>query len=100
MKFEFEDGSKTKRFIPAEIWKKNDKMVSKLFYFKKEIKSIVLDPNLETADVDTGNNYWPARHVPSRFELFNSLHRWEQKKGENPMQKQRRIEKMQKEDKD
>ena len=30
----------------------------------------MLDPNWETADTDVNNNYWPARVIKSRFELY------------------------------
>ena len=56
--------------IPAEIWRRTPEKVSKLLIRDKEIKSIALDPNWETADVDVNNNYWPARPIQSRFELF------------------------------
>jgi hypothetical protein len=56
--------------IPAEIWRKNSDKVSKLFITDKEITSIALDPNWETADVDVNNNYWPARPIKSRFDLY------------------------------
>ena len=56
--------------IPAEIWRKDTNKVSKLFIRDKEITSIALDPNWETADVNINNNYWPARPIKSRFELY------------------------------
>ncbi|PCI62369.1 MAG: aminopeptidase [Gammaproteobacteria bacterium] len=56
--------------IPAEIWRKNTKKVSKLFIREKEIKAIALDPKWETADTNINNNYWPARMIKSRFELY------------------------------
>ncbi|MDO6445173.1 M1 family metallopeptidase [Colwellia sp. 1_MG-2023] len=56
--------------IPAEIWRKNSEKVSKLFIRDKEITAIALDPNWETADVNVNNNYWPARPIKSRFELY------------------------------
>jgi hypothetical protein len=64
------DGSVEHINIPAEIWRKNTKKVSKLFVREKEIKAIALDPNWETADTNINNNYWPARLIKSRFELF------------------------------
>jgi len=66
----YEDGSKEHVRIPAEIWRRSPEQVSKLLIRDKTIKEIVLDPYWETADVDTTNNYWPARPVPSRIELF------------------------------
>jgi hypothetical protein len=56
--------------LPAEIWRRNSKQVSKLFIRDKEITAIAIDPNWETADVDVNNNYWPARPIKSRFELY------------------------------
>ena len=56
--------------IPAEIWRKNSKKVSKLFITDKEVTAIAIDPNWETADVDVNNNYWPARPIKSSFELY------------------------------
>ena len=66
----YADGSVEHINIPAEIWRKNTKKVSKLFIREKEIKAIALDPNWETADTNINNNYWPARLIKSRFELF------------------------------
>ncbi len=68
----YNDGSIEHLNIPAEIWRKNTKKVSKLFIRDKEIKAIALDPNWETADTNINNNYWPARIIKSRFELYKS----------------------------
>jgi len=66
----YEDGSKEHVRIPAEIWRRSPEQVSKLLIRDKTLTQVVIDPNWETADVDTTNNYWPARAVPSRIELF------------------------------
>jgi len=34
----------------------------------KEITSIVIDPDLETADVDVTNNSWPKEPAVDKFE--------------------------------
>ncbi len=68
---EFEDGTKQHVRIPAEIWKQDNAKVTKLLMTEKEIKSIVLDPSLETADVDLENNYFPRRIEKSRFEMYS-----------------------------
>ncbi|KAB1064389.1 M1 family metallopeptidase [Salibacter halophilus] len=73
--FSFLDGSKEKIHIPAEIWRMGDEKVSKVFWFEKKLVGVEVDPNLETADVDRNNNYWPARNIPSRFELFKKQQR-------------------------
>jgi hypothetical protein len=33
---------------------------------------MTLDPFFETADVDLGNNHWPEKVQPTRFETFKS----------------------------
>lgn len=90
VEFEFADGQKQKIYIPAEIWRFDDSIVSKVFWFEKEVVRINLDPNLETADVNRNNNYWPPRMEPTRFELYQQRHR----EGENPMQRKKRAEEM------
>jgi aminopeptidase N len=69
-KVEYMDGSSEEIRIPAEIWRYNNTDVSKLIITKKEAKAIVLDPNLETADADLNNNFFPRRFVPTRFQVF------------------------------
>lgn len=75
LEFTYVDGSKELQRIPAEIWKLNSEHISKVFVCDKEIDQIVLDPHLETADVDRNNNYWPERKEPTRFELFKAKQR-------------------------
>jgi aminopeptidase N len=70
IKFEFEDGTSETQRIPAEIWRLNDQKVSKVFAFSKPVKQVILDPQEETSDVNTENNYYPRRPIPSRFEVF------------------------------
>ena len=81
---EYTDGTKEELRIPAEIWRRNNLAISKMIVTPKEIKSITLDPHLETADTDLTNNYWPQRPVKSRFQIFR-----EQQKQPNPMQQVR-----------
>ncbi|CAD7809719.1 hypothetical protein CHRY9390_02056 [Chryseobacterium aquaeductus] len=73
LEFTFEDGSKLKDKSSAQIWRQNEKEVSKTFYFDKKIKSIQLDPMRETADIDTSNNFWSNDQTPSetsKFQVF------------------------------
>ena len=80
---EFEDNTNEVLRIPAEIWRRNNENVNKLFVTEKTIKSLTLDPHLETADVDLENNHWPRKVIKSRFKLFK------EKKSKNDMQKAR-----------
>jgi len=71
-KVEYMDGTSEEIRIPAEIWRYNNFDVSRLIVTRKEAKAIVLDPNLETADTDLSNNFFPRRTVPTRFQIFKS----------------------------
>jgi hypothetical protein len=46
----------------------NDKEVSRTFATDKIISKIVVDPKLETADIDVTNNTWPKTEVKSKFD--------------------------------
>ena len=85
----YTDGSKELHRIPAEIWRFNQDKVTKVFSSAKELKEVVLDPYLETADVDTSNNTYPQKQQISRFELFKRKSR----DRENPMQRAERAKK-------
>jgi hypothetical protein len=70
VQYTYADGTKNTVTYPAEIWRLNDKEVSKGIASDKEIVSIIVDPNLETADVDTSNNSWPKEIKQSDFDQF------------------------------
>ena len=72
VQYEYADGSKEKVTYPAQIWRLNDKEVSKAIASEKEIVSIIVDPDLETADVDTSNNSWPIEEKESDFDKFKN----------------------------
>jgi hypothetical protein len=92
MEFTFADGTTEVRRIPAEIWRVYEEKVSKVFIFDKEVKSFRLDPFLETADTDLNNNTWPREMQATRYQLYKQ----EQTRKENPMQRQIRVEELQK----
>ena len=88
LRFTYEDGTKERHYIPAEIWKNDLPQVSKVFYSKKAIESVTVDPGLETSDIDRGNNYWPQRIQKNRFEVYQKRGRYgSDKKEPNDMQK-------------
>jgi len=66
----FTDGSSEKMYIPAEIWRRSPDAVKKLLALDKELVSVIVDPDWETADVDVDNNSYPRQIVPSRVEAF------------------------------
>lgn len=91
LEFTFKDGSSEKVNIPAEVWQENNESFTKLFFFKKEVTAIALDPELETADCNTSNNYWPSKPQPSRFQLYKNRYGRYGGGGENPMQRAKRA---------
>lgn len=74
LELNFEDGSKDNMYIPAEIWRRTPKAVSKLIITEKDkvLTSVTVDPRWETADVDVENNHYPRRIIPSRIEAYKS----------------------------
>ena len=72
LEFTFADGTKETQRLPAQIWRKNENKVTKVFLTSKKAVSIQLDPMRETADIDESNNKWPNVAAPSKFALFKS----------------------------
>ena len=72
LQLNYEDGTEEIIRIPAEIWRRSNTNVSKVFARKKAVKSFLLDPLRETADIDESNNRFPPAYQPTRFELYKS----------------------------
>lgn len=87
LEFEFTDGTTEVVRLPAEVWLRSEEKFTKVFWFTKEVKSIILDPFLETADTERDNNYWPQQQEPSRFKLYKQ---GEWQGGGNQIQRRRR----------
>ena len=62
------DGTVEKHRFPAQIWQMNDDQVTRTFATEKQIVKIIVDANLETADIDVTNNTWPKEEVKSKFD--------------------------------
>lgn len=92
VEFTLEDSTKVLEKIPAQIWRKNEQKVTKVFAMPKKAIKIVLDPMKETADIDEKNNVWPRNNEvqePSRFALYKASggnRRNPGGAGKNPMQ--------------
>ncbi|APG64772.1 aminopeptidase [Tenacibaculum todarodis] len=71
VKFDYKDGTTERKVYPAQIWRLNDKEITKVFSSNKEISKITIDPDLETADVDTSNNSWP-KETKNKFDKFKN----------------------------
>ncbi len=76
----YESGRTEEIRIPAEVWRRDRNLVSRLFVTDEPITRLVLDPHAETADVDRTNNMFPAEMIPRSFELEQRPER------DNPMQ--------------
>jgi hypothetical protein len=72
VEYAYADGTSKTETYPAQIWRLNDKEVSKAIASDKEIIAITVDPNLETADVDTSNNSWPREVKEGEFDEFKN----------------------------
>ncbi|MDT0675762.1 M1 family metallopeptidase [Autumnicola musiva] len=68
----YADGTSEKITYPVQIWRRNNNQVSKVIPTSKEITKIVVDPDLETADVDVSNNAWPKTETKNQFEEFKA----------------------------
>ncbi len=72
MEVTYTDGVKERTTYPAQIWRYNEHEVKKVLRTEKAIAKISIDPDLETADVDTTNNTWPKEESKSEFDTFKS----------------------------
>ncbi len=64
----YKDGSKEIETLPAEVWRLNENEVTRIFVKDKEAVNIILDPNLELADIEMSNNSYPRKKTESKFD--------------------------------
>lgn len=70
VEYTYADGTTENITYPAEIWRKNDKEVKLVLSSQTELTGIIVDPKMETADIDTTNNAWPKKEENSDFDQF------------------------------
>jgi hypothetical protein len=88
----YDDGSTEDYRYPAEIWRYDNTTFKKIIQTDKIVKQFILDPYLETADVDRSNNYYPKKEEANRFQLYKERQmRRRFEGGENPMQRAKRA---------
>ncbi|MGO3182305.1 MAG: M1 family metallopeptidase [Aequorivita sp.] len=68
--FTYKDGTSERVVYPPQIWRKKDDAIGKVIASDKEIIKIEVDPDEETADIDTSNNSWPKQKELGAFEKF------------------------------
>ena len=66
------DGSTEEMMIPAEIWRRSHKRVTKMLIREQAMTSVELDTHHQTADADFSNNHFPRQIHRSRIELYKS----------------------------
>ena len=64
----YDDDTKENFKFPAQIWRKNNATVKRIFPTEKIIKSIQIDPKLETADIEVAKTTLPKVEVKSKFD--------------------------------
>ncbi len=82
LRFEFEDGSSQVVRLPAEAWVQDNRSTRTSLISAQRLVQVELDPQLETADTNRDNNYFPPRLEPSHFELYKQ---GKDKPGDNPL---------------
>ena len=75
IEWSYEDGTKETEKIPAEIWRLNEHRVTKVFIKDKEVTKVMIDPGMETADINIEDNVFPKVEQPSRFDQFKEKSR-------------------------
>lgn len=70
VEYTYADGTSEKVTYPVQIWRKDDMKASRVLATDKEITKVVIDPDLETADVDLSNNSWPQQAEVDQFKEF------------------------------
>lgn len=70
VEYTYADGTVENITYPAEIWRKNDKEVKVVVSSASELTGVIVDPKLETADIDATNNSWPKKEAKSEFDTL------------------------------
>ena len=66
----YADGTKEIERLPAQIWRLNEKQVTRIFLKEKEVVNIAIDPNKELPDANLSNNSFPRAGNQSGFDQF------------------------------
>ena len=66
----FASGKVQQQQLPAQIWRRNHRTVTRIMIFDEPVTSIALDVRHETADADYANNHFPRTLQRSKLELY------------------------------
>lgn len=70
IQWNYEDGTSEVERISSYIWRKDEFKFSKSFAKSKKVTSIVIDPYLETGDIDVANNKWKFDGKSKVYPLY------------------------------
>jgi hypothetical protein len=70
IEWKYKDGTKEVEKLPAEIWRTDETVFTKIFVKEKEVASVIIDPKKETADINPADNVFPRVDSPSKFDEF------------------------------
>jgi len=95
IQWNYSDSTSKVDYISAYIWRKNESKFTKSFGHPKKVKSIVIDPYRETADIDESNQMWTLdssaseqnNGVHSRFDIFKI--KQSNREESNPMKREK-----------
>ena len=76
IEFTYADSTTETERIPAEVWRKSEGEVTKVFAKDKEVVKVRFDPQQETADTNVADNVFPREPEATKFREFK------RKKGE------------------
>jgi hypothetical protein len=79
----YESGETEDFRLPAEVWRQNPRVISKLLVTREPIARVEIDPYLEIADADLSNNIFPPEIDEQRIRVRPESDR------SNPMQRNR-----------
>ena len=71
LQIEYFDGTQEERRFPAEIWRLNNQIITRLLIVEKPIKQVVLDQNWKPPTPISQNNYFPRRIDDSDIPIKN-----------------------------
>jgi hypothetical protein len=70
LRLTFAEGDAQSLTLPAQIWRRNARQVTRMLILDKPLAKIELDPLHELADADYSNNDYPRTVRPSRLALY------------------------------
>ena len=79
----YSSGKTEDQHLPAELWRTNPRVISRLLVTPEPVVKVEIDPYLEIADADRSNNAYPQEIDQKRFRIRPDSDR------SNPMQRNR-----------